>query len=207
MADLSELFRKIAAPATRGPVSRIIAGLGNPGDRYANTRHNVGFVAADALAAQAGATINRAGFSALYTEIQLGGERVLLLKPQTYMNASGEAVAAAARFYKLTPDRILVICDDISFAPGCLRIRRQGSAGGHNGLKSIISCLGSEGFARFKIGVGQKPHPDYDLADWVLGTFPASDAAAVRALMPDVCAAAQLWAQGEMDRAMSAYSH
>lgn len=149
----------------------LVVGLGNPGSQYEATRHNVGFRAVDALAKEAGVKIDRAKFQALTAQVTVGGVRVLLMKPQTYMNLSGVAVKQAADFYKVPPERVLVLFDDIDLDVGRLRIRRNGSAGGHNGIKSIISSLGSQEFPRIKIGVGAKPHPDYDLADWVLSRF------------------------------------
>ena len=150
----------------------LIVGLGNPGSKYWNTRHNVGFAALDALAEELHAKIDRVKFQGLTGQADLNGKKVLLLKPTTYMNLSGQSVAAAAKFYKIPPEHILVMFDDISLEPGRLRIRKNGSAGGHNGVKSIISSIGSQDFPRIKIGVGAKPHPDYDLADWVLSVFP-----------------------------------
>jgi PTH1 family peptidyl-tRNA hydrolase len=150
----------------------LVVGLGNPGSKYWNTRHNVGFAALDALAEKLHVTVDRVKFQGLVGQGSLEGRKIILLKPTTYMNLSGQAVQAAARFYKIPPERILVLFDDISLDPGRLRVRKNGSAGGHNGIKSIISCLGSQEFPRIKIGVGAKPHPDYDLADWVLSTFP-----------------------------------
>lgn len=153
------------------PCEYLVVGLGNPGSQYEATRHNVGFRAVDALAKEAGVKIDRAKFQALTAQATVGGVRVLLMKPQTYMNLSGVAVKQAADFYKVPPERVLVLFDDIDLDVGRLRIRRNGSAGGHNGIKSIISSLGSQAFPRIKIGVGAKPHPDYDLADWVLSRF------------------------------------
>ena len=153
------------------PCEYLVVGLGNPGSQYEATRHNVGFRAVDALAKEAGVKIGRAKFQALTAQATVGGVRVLLMKPQTYMNLSGVAVKQAADFYKVPPERVLVLFDDIDLDVGRLRIRRNGSAGGHNGIKSIISSLGSQEFPRIKIGVGAKPHPDYDLADWVLSRF------------------------------------
>ena len=147
---------------------KLIVGLGNPGKSYENTRHNIGFMIIDHFA---NTTNWKNKWSALYTEIIINNEKVLLIKPQTFMNLSGNAVGQAARFYRLPPSRVLVLCDDISLDPGRLRVRAGGSAGGHNGLKSIINQLGSQEFPRVKIGVGGKPHPDYDLADWVLSSF------------------------------------
>lgn len=154
-----------------GPVEWIVVGLGNPGPKYDWTRHNVGFLVIDELADRANIPVQRVKYKALTNTTKLGGKSVLLMKPVTYMNLSGEAVGQAARFYKVPPERVLVISDDVSLPQGKLRIRRSGSAGGHNGLKSIIARLGSQDFPRVKIGVGAKPHPDYDLADWVLSTF------------------------------------
>ena len=153
-----------------GGVSWLIVFLGNPGLKYEGTRHNAGFMAADAMAKEKNISINRARFKALTAQADFDGQRLLLMKPLTFMNASGIAIEAAAHFYKIPPERVLVLFDDISLPVGKLRIRKNGSAGGHNGLKSIISCLGSDQFPRVKIGVGAKPHPDYDLADWVLST-------------------------------------
>lgn len=152
----------------------LIVGLGNPGSKYWNTRHNVGYAALDALAESLKVKADRVKFQGLMVQTTISGHKVILLKPTTYMNLSGQSVAAAAKFYKIPPEHIIVLSDDVSLDPGRLRVRKNGSAGGHNGLKSIISSLGSQEFPRIKIGVGQKPHPDYDLADWVLGTFPLS---------------------------------
>ena len=153
----------------------LIVGLGNPGAEYARTRHNTGFLALDILAGQLGVKVERSRFRALTGTANYRGNKLILMKPQTYMNASGLAVEPAAHFYKVPPERVLVIFDDISLPVGRLRVRKDGSAGGHNGLKSIIHELGSENFPRVKVGVGAKPHPDYDLADWVLSNFPADE--------------------------------
>ena len=156
-------------------VSWLVVGLGNPGDQYEHTRHNVGFDVVDELGERTGKAIQRLKYKALTATMELGGEKVLVMKPVTYMNLSGEAVREAAQFYKIPPERILVISDDVSLSVGKLRLRKNGSAGGHNGLKNIIAQLGSDQFPRLKIGVGEKPHPDYDLADWVLGKFQGED--------------------------------
>ena len=148
----------------------IIAGLGNPGREYENTRHNAGFMVLDALADKLGADISERKHKALCGKAVIGGQKVILLKPQTYMNSSGESIRAAADYYKVAPEDILVIYDDISLAPGQLRIRAKGSAGGHNGIKSIIAQLGTQEFPRVKVGIGEKP-PRMDLADYVLGHF------------------------------------
>ena len=149
-------------------VEWIVVFLGNPGIRYENTRHNAGFITADIIAKEIGAKVNRARFSSLTAVAKLGGEPVLLMKPQTYMNLSGNAVRQAMRFYKLPLEKVIVISDDVSLPAGKLRIRRQGSAGGHNGLKDIIAKCGGEAFPRIRLGVGAPPHEDYDMADWVL---------------------------------------
>ena len=206
MADIFSLFRKIESEGASSPVTHLLVGLGNPGAEYEGTRHNVGFIAIDALAKAAGATVSRLRFRALSGEGTLGGRRVLLLKPQTYMNLSGEAVAEAARFYKIPPENIIVFCDDISFAPGRVRIRRRGSAGGHNGLKSIIASLGSDAFVRFRMGVGERVNPAQDLADFVLSRFPQSDRAEIDALAERLPEAVTLWLSGREDEALNRFS-
>ena len=176
MADIFDLFRQISKPSSpTAPISWIVVGLGNPGEEYRNNRHNAGFLTIDALAESLGLHIDRMKFHALTAEATIGSTRVLLLKPMTYMNESGLAVSEAASFYKIPADHILVISDDISLAPGKLRLRKKGSAGGQNGLKNIINRLGTEDFPRLKMGVGAKPHPDYNLADWVLSDFSKSE--------------------------------
>ena len=159
----------------KAPVSWLIVGLGNPGGQYDNTRHNAGFAVADELARRGGFDLRRVKFKALTAAASIGGQGVLVMKPATYMNLSGEAVGEAARFYKLSPDHVLVISDDVDLPLGKLRLRISGSAGGHNGLKSVIQHLGSDRFPRLKVGVGGKPHPDYDMVDWVLGKFQGED--------------------------------
>ena len=159
-----------------GPVGWIVVFLGNPGTKYDKTRHHAGFMTADKCEKATGARITRVRFRALTDQTRVGEETVLLMKPQTYMNLSGEAVGEAAKFYKVPPERVLVVSDDVSLPTGKLRIRAKGSAGGHNGLKSIIQHLGTDAFPRVKIGVGAPPHPDYDMADWVLGRFTGKDA-------------------------------
>ena len=164
-----------------GGVDWIVVGLGNPGGQYEHTRHNVGFDAADELAERCRVPLQRLKFRALTNTVTLGGQKVLLMKPVTYMNLSGEAVREAAAFYKVPPAHILVISDEVALPPGKLRVRKGGSAGGHNGLKNIIAHLGSDQFPRIRLGVGQKPHPDYDMADWVLGKPQGEDKKAVEA--------------------------
>ena len=170
----------------------LIAGLGNPGVEYEKSRHNCGFRALDALAGKLGCKVDKLKFQGLYGQADYQGRRLLLLKPQTYMNLSGRAVLAMSSYYQIPPERIVVLFDDISLEPGRLRVRGDGSAGGHNGIKSIIAELGSQDFPRVKIGVGAKPHPDYDLADWVLSRFSAAEE---EKLLPalDRAAEAALW--------------
>ena len=158
-----------------GGVSWLLVCLGNPGDKYENTRHNVGFMVADEMAERQSKPIQRLKFKALTNVLDISGDRVLVMKPITYMNLSGEAVRQAADFYKIPPERVLVVSDDTALPVGRLRIRVKGSAGGHNGLKNIIQHLGTDQFPRLRVGVGEKPHPDYDMADWVLGKFTGED--------------------------------
>ena len=177
MADIFDLFRQIAKKEEppKAPISHLVVGLGNPGDKYFNTRHNAGFLSIDYVAQTCGVRIDRSRFHALCAEAQIGSHRVLLMKPQTMMNLSGTAVGEAATFYKIAPENVIVLSDDITQAPGKIRVRRKGSAGGHNGLKDIIAHLGSDNFPRIRLGVGEKPHPDYDLAAWVLSEFTKSE--------------------------------
>lgn len=184
----------------------LVAGLGNPEPKYDGTRHNAGFAALDALAQAWNIPVAKAKFQGLWGQGSVGAHRVVLLKPLTYMNLSGASVAAAAGFFKIPAARVIVLCDDITQAPGRLRIRPSGSAGGHNGLKSIIASLGGENFARIRIGVGAKPAPDYDLADWVLGRLPAEDKKAIEARHGDIAAAAQLVMDGRLAEAQNRYN-
>ena len=180
--------------------------LGNTADKYENTRHNVGFMTADALGEKLNKPIQRLKFKALTNVVEYGGCRVLLMKPTTYMNLSGEAVREACMFYKLPPERVLVVSDDVSLPVGKIRLRRNGTAGGHNGLRSIIGQLHSDQFPRLKIGVGAKPHPDYDMADWVLGRFSKEDRKAIDAAIDRALDAMEcLFTQG-IDKAMSRYN-
>ena len=206
MSNIFDLFKKIEKKADTTPVSFIIAGLGNPGAQYEKTRHNVGFIAIDYIAEKLGVRIDRAKFHALTVEAKIGEVRVLLMKPQTYMNNSGVAIGEAAAFYKIPPERVLILHDEISFDPGLLRIRRKGSAGGHNGLKSIIAHLSSEEFPRVKIGVGKKPSPEYDLADWVLGKLPKDHLDEINKRLSDIFDASKLIAEGKIDDSMQRYS-
>ena len=205
MSNIFDLFKKIETKES-GPITHIIAGLGNPGSEYEKTRHNAGFIAIDHIADGCGVKIDKLKFRALVAEAQIGGVRALLMKPQTFMNSSGEAIAAAASFYKIPPENVIVLHDEISFEPGKIRIRRKGSAGGHNGLKSIIAQLSSDAFPRIKIGVGQKPSPDYDLINWVLGKFSQADLAAIGDELPNISSAVELILIGKIDDAMNKYS-
>ena len=182
---------KAAKKAVAGPIEWLVIGLGNPGSKYAETRHNAGFRALDAYCAKSGQKMDKMKFKSLIGEGQFGGARVLFMKPQTFMNLSGEAVRDAAAFYKLDPSHILVLSDDISLDVGRIRVRAKGSAGGQNGLKNIIYHLNSDQFPRVKIGVGAKPHPGYDLADWVLSRFTADEQEAIDAAVARAMQAAE----------------
>ena len=205
MSNIFDLFKKIES-APQGPVNFIVVGLGNIGKQYELTRHNAGFLAIDRIAEKYGAKIDRVKFHATVCECTIGGQRVLLMKPTTLMNNSGIAVGEAAAFYKIPPERVLVLHDEISFDPGMIRIRRKGSAGGHNGLKSIIARLPGEDFPRIKIGVGKKPSPEYDLANWVLGKMPESDMKLMSARFDDIADATALIVRGMIDEAMQRFS-
>lgn len=184
----------------------MIVGLGNPGADYEKTRHNVGFRATDLLAGLLGTKIDRLKFQALTRLVRAQDKKILLVQPQTYMNASGAAVSALASYYKIPPQRILVVFDDISLPVGRIRVRKDGSAGGHNGIKSIIQSLGSDQFPRVKIGVGAKPHPDYDLADWVLSRFSAQEEKALAPALENAAKAALLVLEQGTEKAASAYN-
>ena len=190
----------------QGGVEWIICCLGNPGREYDNTRHNVGFLTADALEKRTGVPIRRIRFKALTAVVTLGGRKTLLMKPNTFMNLSGTALAEAAAFYKVPPERCLVVADDVTLDLGRLRLRRSGSAGGHNGLKSIINMLGTPDFPRLKIGVGQKPHPDYDLAAWVLGKFSSQDQRVIAQAAQSAAEAVECVISSGMDQAMNRYN-
>ncbi len=184
----------------------LLAGLGNPGSEYANTRHNIGFITIDLLAESLGIKVDKLKFKSLTAECRIGTEKVLLMKPQTFMNNSGEAIGEAARFYKIPPENVVIISDDISLSPGKLRIRRKGSAGGHNGLKSIIAHLGSENFPRVKLGIGDREHPNHSLADFVLGKFSKDEMELVEEVAKKASDAASLIIAGNVDEAMNRYN-
>ena len=183
----------------------IIAGLGNPGKEYENTRHNAGFMVMDALAEKIGADISEKKHKALCGKGVIGGEKVILMKPQTYMNSSGESIRAAADYYKVDPEDILIVYDDISLAPGQLRIRAKGSAGGHNGIKSIIAHLGTQEFPRVKVGVGEKPK-GYDLADYVLSRFPKDERVLMEEAFERAGEAAVCMMNDTMEHAMNQFN-
>lgn len=204
MADIFELFRKISGTSngTAQPVSFVVAGLGNPGGQYIHTRHNTGFLAIDYICKKYCAKVNKSEHKGLVGDVMINGKRILLVKPQTFMNLSGECVKEILGFYKIPYENFVVIFDDISLDVGRLRVRRDGSAGGHNGIKSIIAHLGTEVFPRIKVGVGQKPHPDYDLANWVLSEFSEKELATLDSSFETVCKGLEQIIDGKIDEAM-----
>lgn len=206
--NIFDLFKKISTekPQTDNNFTHMVVGLGNPGDKYAFTRHNAGFLFLDYISQKDGITINRIKFKGLCGQGAIYGKRVLFLAPQTFMNNSGEAVAQAASFYKIPPENIIVCFDDISLEVGKMRIRRKGSDGGHNGLKSIIYHLQSDNFPRIKIGVGAKPHPEMDLADWVLSKFSDSDKQKLKEVFEKASESYKLIIDGKTEQAMALYN-
>ena len=189
-----------------GNVDYIIVGLGNPGGEYEATRHNAGFVVIDMLAEECSCAVTKLKFKSLYGTAQIGDKKCILMKPQTYMNNSGEAVRDAAAFYKIPAERIIVVSDDISLDVGKLRIKRKGSDGGHNGLKSIIYQLQSDNFARIKMGVGKKPHPEYDLAAWVLSRYKNDEVEPLKSAAKNACDAIKLIVGEKIDMAMNKFN-
>ncbi len=178
MSNIFDIFKRIETEKearAQTPITHIAAGLGNPGDKYFYTRHNAGFLAMDYISQKCGATVNRSKFRALVGEGMIAGKRVLLMKPQTFMNLSGDAVSEAAAFYKIPIENIIVMSDDVNLDVGRIRVRKSGSDGGQKGLRSTIERMGSDNFPRIRFGVGKKPHPDYDMADWVLGNLSEED--------------------------------
>ena len=206
--SIFDIFDRISSNSQTagGKIEYIIAGLGNPGLQYQGTRHNAGFNVLDTLADQLNVKINRMKFKGLTEEVTIEGVRCLLLKPNTFMNLSGESVVQALEFYKLDTQKLIVVYDDISLEPGKLRIRRKGSHGGHNGMRSIIDLTGIDDFSRIKIGVGKKPHPDYDLAKWVLGKFSKEDSELMKTSAENACQCIKLMVQGKTDAAMNQYN-
>ena len=191
---------------SKGGAEWIVAFLGNPGLKYNGTRHNAGFMAADAMEKKLGVSINKMRFKALTQTVDISGKKVLLMKPQTYMNLSGDAIVQAANFYTVPPERVFVVSDETALPMGRLRIRRGGSAGGHNGLKSVIARLGTDQFPRIRLGVGDKPHPDYDMADWVLSAFKGQDAADMELVAKKAADAVECYITEGADRAMNKFN-
>lgn len=211
MSDIFEKFRHIlggasAAQSVAGPVEFIVVGLGNPGREYEQTRHNAGFMAVDHIAEKCSVKIQKLKFKALCADAVIAGKRVLLLKPSTYMNKSGEAVREAMSFYKITPERLIVLSDDIALDVGKMRIRRQGSDGGQKGLRSIIYLTGQDNFPRIRIGIGKKPHPEMELADWVLSRFSADELKDLEPMLQNAFSAVELIIQQNIDEAMARFN-
>lgn len=204
--SIFDLFRQVESAAPAGPPEYLIVGLGNPGLEYAQTRHNAGFMTLDLLAEREHTEIKRMKFKSLCGDAVIAGKRCLLMKPTTYMNNSGQAVAEAMQFYKLPIDHIIVVYDDISLEPSRLRIRRKGSDGGHNGIKSIIYLTGEDAFPRIKLGVGKKPRPDYNLADWVLSRFTKEELEQLHIAAEHACESIALMVNGKIDEAMNRYN-
>ena len=204
MANIFDLFKQISSGENNknAPVEYIIAGLGNPGKQYENTRHNAGFLAIDYIAEKKGVKIDRAKFEGLTAVTEICGKGVLLLKPQTYMNNSGQSVEAAASFYKVAPQNVIVLSDDVNLDVARLRVRKSGSAGGQKGLNDIINYLGTEEIPRLRIGVGKKPHPEYDMKDWVLSRFTTKELEALAEVYPKVLLGIEKMISGDFDGAM-----
>lgn len=205
IADIFKLESE-RTPAPQGAVEYIICGLGNPGTQYEGTRHNIGFMTIDTLCEKYKLDCKKLRFKSLTCDAMISGKRCLIMKPTTFMNNSGEAVTEAMSFYKIPPERTIIVFDDISLEPGKLRIRRKGSDGGHNGIKSIIYLSGSDMFPRIKMGVGAKPHPDYNLADWVLGHFKKEQAEALETAMDNAVSSIELMVGGKMNEAMNKFN-
>ena len=204
--SIFDLFKQVESASPAGPPEYLIVGLGNPGLEYAQTRHNAGFMTLDLLAEREHAEIKRMKFKSLCGDAVIAGKRCLLMKPTTYMNNSGQAVAEAMQFYKLPIDHIIVVDDDISLEPSRLRIRRKGSDGGHNGIKSIIYLTGEDTFPRIKLGVGKKPRPDYNLADWVLSRFTKEELDQLHIAAEHACESIALMVNGKIDEAMNRFN-
>ena len=207
--SIADIFKKLESertPAPQGAVEYIICGLGNPGTQYEGTRHNIGFMTIDTLCEKYKLDCKKLRFKSLTCDAMISGKRCLIMKPTTFMNNSGEAVTEAMSFYKIPPERTIIVFDDISLEPGKLRIRRKGSDGGNNGIKSIIYLSGSDMFPRIKMGVGAKPHPDYNLADWVLGHFKKEQAEALETAMDNAVSSIELMVGGKMNEAMNKFN-
>jgi len=201
---LNNLFH--ARANTAGPVEYLVVGLGNPGAKYEGTRHNAGFMAIDYMAEQAGVRIDRLKFKGLCARANIGGKNVLLLKPGTYMNLSGQSVVEAMQFYHIPPEQVIVLYDDINFPPGKLRIRLKGSDGGQNGMKNIIYLTGSDHIPRIRLGTGDRPDRRYDLADWVLSRFSPDDLKHFQEAVIHANDAVALMVQGKASEAMNRYN-
>ena len=206
--SIFDKFRQISkqddTPA--GPVEYIIAGLGNPGEKYEGTRHNAGFIVMDALAEKLGFEMKKLKFKSLCADVSVSGKHCLVMKPSTFMNNSGQAISEAMNYYKLDIEHVVIVYDDISLEPGKLRIRRKGSDGGHNGIKSIIYLTGEDTFPRIKMGVGKKPHPKYDLADWVLSRFSPDDRKKLGEAADNAFECIEMIVGGRIDEAMNRYN-
>ena len=187
-------------------VEYMVVGLGNPDKKYENTRHNTGFICLDKVAQKFGANVNRIKFKSLVGECTIGGKKVLLMKPQTYMNNSGQAVVEAMNFYKIPAENVVLIFDDISLDVGKMRIRRKGSDGGQNGVKNIIYLSGKDTFPRIKVGIGKKPHPDYDLAKWVLSKFSNDEIKLIDQMAENCCEALPYILDSDVDKAMNLFN-
>jgi peptidyl-tRNA hydrolase len=207
MNNIFDLLKKVESEKSAfAPISFLIVGLGNPGKKYDQTRHNAGFLALDYIAQKENIKITKSKFKALCGECNIGAQRGLFIAPQTFMNNSGEAVREATEFYKIPPEKTIVLFDDISLPVGKIRIRKKGSDGGHNGIKSIIYHIGSDQFPRIKIGVGEKPHPEMELADWVLSRFTDIEKKELFSALEMACESAKLIAMGQTDQAMNLYN-
>ena len=198
-------FKKTTSVSVGTP-EFIVVGLGNPDKKYTLTRHNSGFLCLDMLSQKLNFRIDRLKFKSLICDTKINGHRCIVMKPQTYMNNSGEAIRECANFYKIKPENIIVIYDDISLDVGKLRIRRKGTDGGHNGIKSIIYHLNSDQFPRIKLGCGKKPHPDYDLIDWVISEFKKDELKALEPALENACKAIELLLDNQIDKAMNLYN-
>ncbi len=199
-------FRKNTTSAPVGTPEFIVVGLGNPGNKYTYTRHNSGFLCIDMLAEKLNFRVDRLKFKSLICDTTINGHRCIVMKPQTFMNNSGEAIRECAAFYKIPPEKVIVIYDDISLDVGRLRIRRKGTDGGHNGIKSIIYHLNNDQFPRIKLGCGKKPHPDYDLIDWVISEFKKDELKALEPALENACKALELMLDNQIDKAMNLYN-
>lgn len=208
IVSIFDVFKRIESheSALTGSLEYIIVGLGNPGSEYESTRHNIGFMTIDTLCERNGLQCKKVRFKSLTCDAMIAGKRCLIMKPTTFMNKSGEAVVEAMNFYKIPPERTIIVFDDISLEPGRLRIRRKGSDGGHNGIKNIIYLSGSDAFPRIKMGVGAKPNPEYNLADWVLGHFKKEDGEKLEKCFDNAVSALELMVNGKIDEAMNKFN-